>query len=130
MSDQKKNDVGHLSGLSPSDSGQSSEDLSGSVKAFRRSPTEEPIAHSDREGPSSSPDDPGNEGFVVVDDHPVYDTIREHSPEIVHEDAERLERQRVDQDDEIIAQYDPATDTEKAVLRPRETKKGAKSEGL
>ena len=130
MSDQKNKDVGHLSGLSPSDNGQFKEELEGSDKAFRRSPTEEPIRHSDSDGPSSSPDDPGNEGFVAVDSHPVYDTIRENAPEVTHEDLERLESQRVDQEDEIIGEYDPATDAQKAVLRPRVTKKGAESEGL
>jgi hypothetical protein len=138
MSEQNNKDVGHLSGLSPSDQGSTTEELEGSVKAFRRSPTEEPISHGEGhiekglQGPGGDPrpDDIRNEGFVAVDDHPVFDTIREHQPEIAHEDPERLERQRVDQEDEIVGVYDPATDTEKAVLRPRVTKKGAESEGL
>ncbi|MEZ0327447.1 MAG: hypothetical protein ACAH95_16230 [Fimbriimonas sp.] len=126
MSEQNSKDVGHLAGLSPSDSGQSKEELEGSSKAFSRSPTEQAIRHSD----SGTTTEPGNKGFVNVDGHPVYDTIRENQPPIAHEDPERLERQRVDQEDEIVAVYDPVTGQERAELRPRISKKGAESEGL
>jgi hypothetical protein len=141
MSEQKNKDVGHPSGLSPSDNGQFPEELEGSVKAFRRSPTEGAIPHREAgndegglQGPGgdSRPDDGQGGGFVSVENHPVYDTIRdpENQPTVAHEDPERLERQRVDQDDEIVAVYDRATDGEKAELRPRVSKKGAESEGL
>ncbi len=134
MSEQKNENVGHLSGLSPSGNGETLEELQGSIKAFSRPPGDEPIPH--REGDSDSdlqgatPETVGKEGFVSADQHPVYDAIRENPPKIAHEDAEVLERQRVDQDDEIVAVYDPSTDSEKAELRPRATKKGAESEGL
>jgi hypothetical protein len=137
MSEQKQ-DLGHPSGLSPSDRGQSMEELEGSTKAFRRAPGDERIEHGGNKsrsegvqapGSDSRPDDTSTEGFVAAEDHPVMDDLG-RGPDIVKEDLERLERQRVDQEDEIVAQYDPVTGGEKAVLRPRVSKKGAESEGI
>jgi hypothetical protein len=132
MSDQKQArhmDTGHPSGLSPSDSGQSKEELEGSAKAFRRAPSDGGIEHKETAEVQSAAEESRREaGFIAVEEHPTLDAQR--GAPIVHEDPERLERQRVDQDDEIVAVYDPATDSEKAVLRPRISKKGAESEGL
>ena len=61
---------------------------------------------------------PTHEGFEAAEEHPLLDT--NHGPTIAKEDPERLEQTRVDQEDEVIARYDPATDREIAVLRTKD----------
>jgi hypothetical protein len=78
-------------------------------------------------GGDTRPDSPDNPGFVSADEHPIDEN---RNPPIHHEDPARLEAQRVDQEDEIVARYDPVTGGEKAELRPRISKKGSESENL
>jgi hypothetical protein len=133
----KEVNIEHESGLSPSGQRDSYEELEGSEEAFRMKPNwqdrgdvRETPGESDAvmgPGGDSRPDDMPNSGFTYV-------TEREIDENRVipanKEDADRLEEQRVDQQDEIVGRYDPVTGGQKAELRPRETKKGAESEGL
>jgi hypothetical protein len=85
-------------------------------------------------GGDSRPDriDPADSHFVDVSEHPMVTTDRDprDQPEARKPDPQFLEEHRVDQEDEIGARYDKATDGEKTTLGPRVTKKGDESEEL
>ncbi len=97
-------------------------------------PVEDPEPPTALQGPGgdSRPDrrDPG--GFDDIEEDARMTTTRhpDQQPEVQHEDPERLEAQRVDQDDEIVGQPLGPGDEEINVLRPRISKKGAESSQL
>lgn len=124
----------HPAGDSPSDVGQSPEQLEGSVKSFgkgRESGTQGDGGKVEGVFGDSRPDriDPSEARFEQVADEPQ-DLLDRESPEIRRVDPEELARTRVDQEDEIVARPRGAEGAEEAVLQPRVSKKGDESSQL